>query len=74
MPVIGCIINDFGEGVLKMKFEIDVTKKQIELIQDALQGYLNATSDFLTYDEYVELNILASDFLAQIPDKLYEEG
>lgn len=57
-----------------MKFEIDVTREQIELIQDALQGYLNAASDFLTYDEFVELNILTSDFLAQIPDKLYEEA
>lgn len=57
-----------------MKIEIDVTRKQIDMIYDALQSYLNVASDFLTYDEFVELNILVSDFLAQIPDELYKEG
>ena len=57
-----------------MKIEIDVTRNQIDLIENALQSYLRIVSDVLSYDEEVELNILASDFLAQIPDKLYEEG
>lgn len=57
-----------------MKIEIDVTRNQIDLIENALQSYLRVVSDVLSYDEEVELNILASDFLAQIPDKLYEEG
>lgn len=57
-----------------MKIEIDVTRNQIDLIENALQSYLMIVSDVLSYDEEVELNILVSDFLAQIPDKLYEEG
>lgn len=60
--------------MLKVKIEIDVTRNQIDLIENALQSYLRVVSDVLSYDEEVELNILASDFLAQIPDKLYEEG
>jgi len=57
-----------------VKIEIDVTRNQIDLIENALQSYLRIVSDVLSYDEEVELNILASDFLAQIPDKLYEKG
>lgn len=56
-----------------MKIELNLTRGQIDLIQDALQGYLNIASDFVNYDEWCGLNILASNFLAQIPDELYEE-
>lgn len=58
-----------------MKIEIEVNREMIGLIEEALDTYLYMMGKVLPYKDttyQTSLN-LSSDFLAQIPDEVYEE-
>lgn len=56
-----------------MKIEIDFSEDQYNFIINAGNAYLYAINDVCSYDEIQTYNKLFSDFLAQIPDEVFEE-
>lgn len=47
-------------------------EKQADLIINALDTYIYIASNFVSYDEYTEINILKNHIYAQFPKELYE--
>lgn len=55
-----------------MKIEIDFSADQYNFLSNAGNAYLYAIEDVCSYDEMQMYNALFSDFLAQIPDEVFE--